>query len=47
MSGIEIKKPKSGEKGWVKESDPEARREVRNVKCPHNGAHGPVLVPGP
>jgi hypothetical protein len=46
VSGIEIKKPKTGESAWVKESDPGAE-EVRNIKCPHNGAHEPELVPGP
>ena len=43
VGGIEIKKPKTGDTGWVKESDP-ASEQIRDVKCPDG--QPAELVPG-
>jgi hypothetical protein len=45
-SGVEIKKPKTGEKGWVRQTDPSAE-QVRDVKCPDGSVTNLEPAPPP
>jgi hypothetical protein len=45
--GIEVKKPGTGDKGWVKRSDPTAQKLIEAVTCPDGSTNNLEMVPEP
>jgi hypothetical protein len=45
MTGLEVKKPKTGDKGWVKQSNSAASSKIMDLKCPDGKVEGlaPVM----
>jgi hypothetical protein len=40
MSGMEVKDPKTGDKGWVKQGNAEAAQKIIEPKCPDGTTNG-------